>query len=92
MGIAKEIFGLEKREETSKYGEIWLEKAYAVNDIIDAIDAFEISEEAIAIILQDITYKSGSGYKTLDANATREVAKSIKANANKIFVRKEQTK
>ena len=90
MGIAKEIFGLERidrvYEDVNQYN---FGVDDGINKTIDKIDAFEISEEAIL----DIISKSAHEWREDHSNRysfsiSRLIAKAIKANANKIFVRR----
>lgn len=81
MGIAKEIFGLERidrvYEDVNQYN---FGVDDGINKTIDKIDAFDISEVAIIEILKPIYLG--------ETNVLPKYAAAIKANANKIFVRK----
>lgn len=74
MGIAKEIFGLEYKKLACSHFTI----ADGYNQLLSDIDKFEISEEAILDILQDVAPHP----------VNRKISAAIKANANKIFVRR----
>lgn len=73
MSISKEIFGIERKS-----------KLYCgdFNKVLDEIDKFEISEEAIANAIYHVD--------TSDYKNCLQIAKFIKRNQLKIFVRKHE--
>lgn len=101
MGIAKEIFGIERKDDNqySSDPHICFKNA-GFNEALDIIDQFEISEEAIekivypylAGIVGGLTFGSGLPWsekrQELLEQSNKEIASAIKANANKIFVRR----
>lgn len=79
MGIAEEIFGFTKIDNCN----------CLICATIDTINQWEISEEAIA----EIIYQEDCAWHEDYTNASRidrnkYLAAAIKANANKIFVRR----
>lgn len=79
MSISKEIFGIERLEKDQECP-MHLNYKDGVNHTINKIDEFEISEEELAKIIT-------SEYYPCDERATL-LARQIKDNQSKLFVRK----
>lgn len=86
MSISKEIFGIEKQEEYYPIlsGSILNPKnsnyIEGFNDALKEIDEFELSEEALVLLISE--HHSGTYGEGL------RIAKAIKSNQSKLFVRK----
>lgn len=89
MGIAKEIFGLERLSLTNTEN-TWTDGYQeGFHRAVDTIDAFELSEEAMLKIINKASREWHEDYRDRDVfSHSAMIAKAIKANANKIFVRR----
>ncbi len=88
MSISKEIFGIERRE-TNVDDPKYLYKN-GINDTLDYIDNYELSEEEMA----DIIKKAGLEWEPFTYPTTPlevYIAKALKSNKSKLFVRKNGT-